>query len=103
MGMTQSLLAVIIADSSPPDLRGTAYGLFSLVSGPAAGQLWCGSALDNMGSRLHLNHRRPHLPADPAVSVCDAGGQEIRRDIVSHAINHRNRSCQGFIKPARSE
>ncbi len=47
MGMTQGLLATMIADSSPADLRGTAYGLFSLVSGVAlllastgAGLLW---------------------------------------------------------------
>nr|CAA09859.1 hypothetical protein [Klebsiella pneumoniae] len=47
MGMTQGLLAAMIADSSPADLRGTAYGLFSLVSGVAlllasagAGLLW---------------------------------------------------------------
>lgn len=47
MGMTQGLLAAMIADSSPPDLRGTAYGIFSLVSGVAlllastgAGLLW---------------------------------------------------------------
>lgn len=47
MGMTQGLLAAMIADTSPADLRGTAYGLFSLVSGVAlllastgAGLLW---------------------------------------------------------------
>ncbi|HCM4304328.1 MULTISPECIES: MFS transporter [Klebsiella pneumoniae complex] len=47
MGMTQGLLAAMIADTSPSDLRGTAYGLFSLVSGVAlllastgAGLLW---------------------------------------------------------------
>ena len=47
MGMTQGLLAAMIANSAPPDLRGTAYGLFNLVSGLAmllasvlAGLLW---------------------------------------------------------------
>lgn len=47
MGMTQGLLAAMIADASPSDLRGTAYGIFSLVSGIAlllasigAGILW---------------------------------------------------------------
>lgn len=47
MGMTQGLLAAMIAESSPSDLRGTAYGIFSLVSGIAlllasigAGILW---------------------------------------------------------------
>ncbi|WED44342.1 MFS transporter [Legionella cardiaca] len=33
MGMTQGLLATMVADVSPDDLRGTAYGFFNLVSG----------------------------------------------------------------------
>jgi len=47
MGMTQGLFAALIAHTAPPDLRGTAYGLFALVSGLAmllasvlAGLLW---------------------------------------------------------------
>ena len=47
MGMTQGLLAVMVADTAPADLRGTAYGFFNLVSGFAllvaslvAGLLW---------------------------------------------------------------
>ena len=47
MGMTQGLLATMIADTAPEDLRGTAYGFFNLVSGLAmlaasvlAGLLW---------------------------------------------------------------
>ncbi|HWK82135.1 MAG TPA: MFS transporter [Caldimonas sp.] len=47
MGMTQGLLAAIVADTAPTDLRGTAYGFFNLVSGIAmlvasgvAGLLW---------------------------------------------------------------
>jgi len=47
MGMTQGLLAKMVADTTPADLRGTAYGLFNLVSGIAmliasvlAGFLW---------------------------------------------------------------
>lgn len=49
MGATQGLLSVIIADASPPDLRGTAFGVFHLFSGAAliaasfiAGGLWEG-------------------------------------------------------------
>ena len=49
MGMTQGLLAVMVADTAPADLRGTAYGFFNLVSGIAlllaslvAGLLWDG-------------------------------------------------------------
>ena len=47
MGMTQGLLATMVADTAPEDLRGTAYGFFNLVSGIAmliasavAGFLW---------------------------------------------------------------
>lgn len=35
MGMTQGLLAAMIADTAPEDLRGTAFGFFNLVSGIA--------------------------------------------------------------------
>jgi len=47
MGATQGLLAAIIADTAPADLRGTAFGVFYLVTGTAllfasviAGWLW---------------------------------------------------------------
>ncbi|MFZ3140619.1 MFS transporter [Polaromonas sp.] len=47
MAMTQGLLATMVAEVAPPDLRGTAFGFFNLVSGLAmllastvAGVLW---------------------------------------------------------------
>ena len=47
MGMTQGLLATMVADTAHPSLRGTAFGVFNLVSGIAmliasaiAGWLW---------------------------------------------------------------
>lgn len=47
MGLTQGLIAALVADTAPPRLRGTAFGLLSLVSGAAllagsvlAGALW---------------------------------------------------------------
>jgi MFS family permease len=47
MGITQGLLATMVADCAPADLRGTAFGFFNLVSGLAllvasvtAGFLW---------------------------------------------------------------
>lgn len=47
MGMTQGLLAAMVADTAPADLRGTAYGFFNLMLGLAmlvasalAGWLW---------------------------------------------------------------
>ncbi|OGV44380.1 MAG: MFS transporter [Legionellales bacterium RIFCSPHIGHO2_12_FULL_42_9] len=54
MGVTQGLLARMVADSVPADLRGTAYGFFNLMSGIAmlfasgiAGFLW-----DQFGAAL---------------------------------------------------
>jgi len=47
MGLTQGLLATLVADTAPEDLRGTAFGLFNLAGGVAmllasviAGALW---------------------------------------------------------------
>ncbi len=47
MGMTQGLLATMVANTAPADLRGTAYGFFNLMSGLAlllasglAGLVW---------------------------------------------------------------
>lgn len=47
MGITQGLLAALVADAVPPELRGTAFGMFNLVTGGAmlvasilAGALW---------------------------------------------------------------
>lgn len=47
MGLTQGVLTALIADTAPPELRGTAFGLFNLVSGISlllasaiAGWLW---------------------------------------------------------------
>ncbi|MDC8447596.1 MAG: MFS transporter [Nitrospira sp.] len=47
MGMTQGLLATMVAQTAPADLRGTAFGLFNLASGVAmliaslvAGLVW---------------------------------------------------------------
>lgn len=47
MGATQGLLSVLLADAVPDNLRGTAFGLFSLITGAAmlaasviAGWLW---------------------------------------------------------------
>lgn len=47
MGLTQGLLSALVADTAPDDLRGTAFGIFNLVTGGAlllasslAGVLW---------------------------------------------------------------
>jgi MFS family permease len=78
MGMTQGLLAALIADTAPADFRGTAFGLFNGITGGAlllasliAGLLWeligpqatffAGAALTTaglFGMVLFINHRR---------------------------------------------
>jgi MFS family permease len=47
MGFTQGLLATLVADNVPAELRGTAFGMFNLVTGVAmlaasvvAGAIW---------------------------------------------------------------
>ena len=47
LGLSQGLLSALVADTAPPDLRGTAFGLFNLATGVAllassllAGWLW---------------------------------------------------------------
>ena len=54
MAMTQGLLAAMVADTAPTDLRGTAFGFFNLLSGLAmlvastlAGVLW-----DQLGAAM---------------------------------------------------
>ncbi len=49
MGLTQGILSAMIAGTTPPDLRGTGFGLFNLATGlaallasPIAGALWSG-------------------------------------------------------------
>jgi MFS family permease len=47
MGLTQGILAAMVSETSPAELRGTAFGVFNLVSGVCmllassiAGVLW---------------------------------------------------------------
>ena len=76
MGMTQGLLAAMVADTAPVDLRGTAFGVFNMASGVAllassaiAGVLWewfgpaytygAGALFASMALTLLLVKRRP--------------------------------------------
>jgi MFS family permease len=50
MGFTQGQLSALVADAAPEDMRGTAFGVFNLVSGVVmlaasviAGELWTAS------------------------------------------------------------
>jgi MFS family permease len=75
MGMTQGLLAVMVAQAAPASLKGTAFGLFNLVAGGAmlvasvvAGVLWervgaaatfyAGAAFSMLAAILVVGRRR---------------------------------------------
>ena len=87
MAMTQGLLATMVADTAPADLRGTAFGMFNLVSGLSmllasalAGLLWdqwgapstfAAGAAFCVGALVLLALRRPAPPLDR--SACGPG------------------------------
>jgi MFS family permease len=77
MGFTQGILATLVADSAPPELRGTAFGMFNLSTGAAllaasviAGVVWdafgaqwtfltgAGFAVLTLGGLIPLHGRR---------------------------------------------
>ena len=84
MAFTQGLLAKLVADTAPVELRGTAFGIFNLVSGGAlllasviAGALWsafgasttflAGAAFAAMaGFGLFVYRARPQTPVHQA-------------------------------------
>jgi MFS family permease len=51
MGLTQGLLAAMVADATPPEIRGTAFGIFNLATGLAllGGNLVAGLLWDHTG------------------------------------------------------
>jgi MFS family permease len=51
MGFTQGLLATLVADTAPPELRGTAYGMLNLFGGVAllAASIVAGALWDSIG------------------------------------------------------
>jgi MFS family permease len=53
LGVTEGLLATLIADTAPPELRGTAYGVFNLLGGLAllAASVVAGALWDSLGPR----------------------------------------------------
>ncbi len=53
MGLTQGVLAALVADAAPAALRGTAFGIFNLVGGVAllAASVLAGGLWDAFGSR----------------------------------------------------
>jgi MFS family permease len=86
MGITQGLLATMVADTAPADLRGTAYGVFNLSSGVAmlvaslvAGVLW-----DRLGAAATFH-------AGAAFCILALIGLAGNGAAASSAIRHRKR------------
>lgn len=54
LGFTQGLLATLVADTAPPELRGTAFGMFNLSGGLSllAASLLAGMLWDNFGPQM---------------------------------------------------
>ena len=65
MGITQGLLATMVADTAPADLRGTAYGVFNLMSGIAMlfASVLAGLLLDRYGTGMGLRPRSMPAPS----------------------------------------
>ena len=82
MGITQGLLARMVADTAPSALRGTAYGVFNLVAGLAllAGNGLAGLLWDRRGAGATFTVAAAlcALPLLALVSQSTAGSRTVR-------------------------
>ena len=71
LGLTQGVLAALVADAAPADQRGAAFGVFNFVSGIAAlvASLAAGALWDALGPARDLLRRRARLRARPRRAV----------------------------------
>ena len=89
MGLTQGLLATMVAAAAPGHLRGTAFGFFNLASGGAmlaasvlAGTLWdtigasatfyAGAIFSAVALALLMTRQAPRIPPTPSPAVKEA-------------------------------
>ena len=81
MGFTQGLLATLVADTSPPELRGTAFGMFNLLTGGAllAASVVAGILWDSIGAHGTF------LSGAALATVAVLGLFSIRRRLEAHA------------------
>jgi hypothetical protein len=88
MGLTQGLLATLVADTVPPELRGTAFGMFNLVSArPARGEHCRRGAVarrrcaSDLSGRVGICGRCGRWAPRPALQGnCETGGEEPLKD-----------------------
>ena len=68
MAFTQGLFATLVADAAPRELRGTAFGVFNLVSGGALliASLIAGGALGHGRPGRHVRRRARSSPCSPS-------------------------------------
>lgn len=81
MGFTQGLLATLVADTSPPELRGTAFGMFNLLTGGAllAASVAAGILWDTIGAHATF------LSGAALAAMALLGLLAIRRQLSSYA------------------
>ena len=109
MGFTQGLLSTLVADAAPPELRGTAFGMFNLLSGLAllaasviAGGLWdVGGPEGDVSRRRRIHgagvHRFAVGPRTPDGGAQTTGVAKPRD--VNDFLGSRRRSGQGPHQP----
>jgi hypothetical protein len=80
MGYTQGLLATLVADTAPAELRGTAYRMFNLLTGLAllAASIMAGTLWDMIGSGATFL-AGPSLPHSPSPASSPYGGRTPER------------------------
>ncbi|MFO1338770.1 MAG: MFS transporter [Burkholderiaceae bacterium] len=81
LGLTQGLLAAMVADRAPADLRGSAFGLFNLVSGVAmlAASALAGWCWDHLGPAATFVAGAACAAAAGAALAWQAGGRAGRQ------------------------
>lgn len=84
MGFTQGLLATLVADTSPPELRGTAFGMFNLLTGGAllAASVVAGILWDTVGARATF------VSGAVLATLALLGLISIRRQLSAHRSPH---------------
>ena len=115
LGLTQGVLAALVADSAPADQRGAAFGVFNFASGLAAlaASLAAGALWDALGPARDLPRRRARLRigarravvrrarrAEPARAV-ESGGAEVGRvaERASARLFRRRPAARGGRRP----